>query len=106
MCMTENVEDSGSIEIPTRKPNRGSNNGFSVFRPADDALFNFINKLVNTSYLSSKMVLNRVRTQSEVRKQIEDQVEEFLESLPNVPIPILDDLTPSEKSNYNTKYNE
>ncbi|CAG9861750.1 unnamed protein product [Phyllotreta striolata] len=97
------ADDSGSIEIPVRKQNTNTkNNGFSVFRPADDALFNFINKLVNTSYLSSKMLLNRARTQSEIRRQIEDQVEEFLENLPTIPIPILDPQT-EPKSNHNRK---
>ncbi|KAG5878091.1 hypothetical protein JTB14_017843 [Gonioctena quinquepunctata] len=87
-------EDDDSIEIPTRNPNKSSHNGFSVFRPADDAIFNFVNKIVNTTYLSSKMALNRVRAQSETRRQIEDEIENFLERLPSIPIPLLDDLQP------------
>ncbi|XP_057658300.1 uncharacterized protein LOC130895147 [Diorhabda carinulata] len=90
------LEEDDSIEIPV-KSTRRPNSGLAFLRPADDAIFNFINKLVNTSYLSSKMMVNRVKAQSEVRKEIEDQVEEFLENLPSAPIPIVDDLILSKR---------
>ncbi|KAJ8939717.1 hypothetical protein NQ314_011003 [Rhamnusium bicolor] len=69
-----------------------SNNGFSLFKQVDEPIFNFINKLVNTSYLSSRMALRRVKNQSEKRREIENQIEDFLENLPSFPIPILDDI--------------
>ncbi|XP_072383290.1 uncharacterized protein [Diabrotica undecimpunctata] len=89
----ETLEDE-SIELPEKNPSKSNNNGLSFLRPADDALLNFIDKLVNTSYTSSKMLLNKVKAQNELRKEIEDQVGEFLESLPRIKIPILDTLTP------------
>ncbi|XP_023016474.2 uncharacterized protein [Leptinotarsa decemlineata] len=101
--VTTAYPDDDSIEIPTKNPNRSPNNGFSIFRPADDAVFNFINKIVNTTYLSSKMALNRMKAQSETRKKIEDEIENFLEKLPVVPIPLLDDLQPV-RSSKNEKY--
>uniref|UniRef100_A0A6P7F8X7 Uncharacterized protein LOC114327747 n=1 Tax=Diabrotica virgifera virgifera TaxID=50390 RepID=A0A6P7F8X7_DIAVI len=98
----ETLEDESIDE--SNNAHKSHNNGFSFLRPADDALLNFINKLVNTSYLSSKMILNKVQAQNELRQEIEDQVEEFLESLPKIKIPILDGFLTPRESNVDTKH--
>lgn len=63
-----------------------------MLKPANDALFGFVDKLINTGYLSSKLALNRVRSQSQATKKIEDQIEQLLESLPSFHVPVWDDL--------------
>ncbi|KAH1018242.1 uncharacterized protein LOC125504246 [Dendroctonus ponderosae] len=52
-----------------------------ALKPTEDALFSFINRLVNTGYSSSKIALNRVEKASKRRKEFGERLEQFLVEL-------------------------
>lgn len=70
-----------------------STDNFSILKQLDDPFFNFMNRMVNVSYISSQSALNRIRDHSDKVKEIGGQVEDFIESLPTFPIPVVDDLS-------------
>ncbi|KAJ8949203.1 hypothetical protein NQ318_021696 [Aromia moschata] len=94
---TEEMEsDSWSYEVPVRtRPNSAK---FSIFRKVEDPVFNFINKLLNTGYDSTKMAVSRAKIRSEKLRELEDEVENVFEKLPKLPIKVIENMTSSREN--------
>ncbi|XP_060533162.1 uncharacterized protein LOC132706088 [Cylas formicarius] len=63
-------------------------------KPTEDALLLFINKLVNTGYISSKITLSRIEKASDKRREIGEQVARILDELPSYrdKVPLVDEI--------------
>nr|CAI5829200.1 unnamed protein product [Callosobruchus analis] len=82
----------------TEATNQSANKGISMFKPSEESIFKLVHMFLNTTYVTSKAAVDSIKEHSQIRRKIEDNLEGFVENLPTLPIPLLDNLAEMRKN--------
>ncbi|CAH1959329.1 unnamed protein product [Acanthoscelides obtectus] len=90
---------STNISNPmTEANNQGDNKVFSMFKPAEESIFKLVHMFFNTTYVTSRAAVDSIKEHSQIRRKLEDNLEGFVENLPSLPVPLLDNLADIRKN--------
>nr|CAH7726990.1 unnamed protein product [Callosobruchus chinensis] len=88
-----------NISAPiTEATNQSASKGFAMFKPSEESIFKLVHMFLNTTYVTSKAAVDSIKEHSQIRRKIEDNLEGFVENLPTLPIPLLDNLAEVRKN--------